>query len=158
MTLNNSAYTRTRFRAKLFQLSGETSTRFRAKPISTFGRNIEWPSVVPCSSYAWANVLWIIWVLRTWFTALPIPLSLNCPPLCMQCGRYSFCGIHAAALLKHTVIGWCLHHADYYCAHGVIHCLGKIHLILTIFSRKSHRNRKCRPGMIHMPYSMGSMR
>ena len=66
MTLNNSAYTRTRFRAKLFQLSGETSTRFRAKPISTFGRNIEWPSVVPCSSYAWANVLWIIWVVRTW--------------------------------------------------------------------------------------------
>ena len=31
----------------------------------------------------------------------------------MQCGRYSFCGIHAAALLKHTVIGWCLHRADY---------------------------------------------
>ena len=31
----------------------------------------------------------------------------------MQCGRYSFCGIYAAALLKHTVIGWCLHHADY---------------------------------------------
>ena len=80
------------------------------------------------------------------------------PPLCMQCGRYSFCGIHAAALLKHTVIGWRLHHADYYCAYSVIHCSAKIHLLLSIFSRKSHRDRKCRPGMIRIPGNLLNIR
>lgn len=34
------------------------------------------------------------------------------PPLCMQRRRYSLCGIHAAGLLKHAVVGWSLHHAD----------------------------------------------
>lgn len=47
-------------------------------------------------------------------TAPPIPLSLDYPPpLCMQRGRYSLSGVHAAALLKHAVVGRCLHHADY---------------------------------------------
>ncbi len=54
-------------------------------------------------------------------TAPPIPLSLYPPPLCMQRRRYSLCGIHAAALLKHAVVGWGLHHADYEGVGGVSH-------------------------------------
>ena len=54
------------------------------------------------------------------------------PPLCMQRWRYSFCGIHTAALLEHTVKGRCLHHADYEGVCGVSHCSGKTLLLLPI--------------------------
>lgn len=48
-------------------------------------------------------------------------LSITPPPLCMQRRRYSFCGIYAAALLKHPVVGWCLHHAEDEGVGGVSH-------------------------------------
>lgn len=35
------------------------------------------------------------------------------PSLCMQRRRYSLCGVYAAALLKHAVVGWGLHYADH---------------------------------------------
>lgn len=52
--------------------------------------------------------------------APPTPLSLCAPPLRMQRGRYSFCGIHPAAIHKHAVVGRRLHHADNDDARGFI--------------------------------------
>ena len=41
----------------------------------------------------------------------------------MQRRRYSLSGVYAAALFKHAVVGWGMHHADYEGVGGVSHTL-----------------------------------
>ena len=113
----------------LHHVSGETSVNLLEKPSSYFGRNLYPLSGETLNDLRSSLVLRMLgqmyYELFEWcghgYSSTNTFISLSPPPLCMQCGRYSFCGIHAAALLKHTVVGWCLHHADYYCACGVSH-------------------------------------
>lgn len=97
-------------------------------------------------------------------------ISLS-PPLCMQSGRYSLSGIHTVALLKHAVVGWGLHHADYEGVCGVSHTLLILRVlyivtlycllyspILLLRNERSERNRYLTGNLVNgYSYSINTM-
>lgn len=69
------------------------------------------------------------------------------PPLCMQCRRYSLSGIHAAALLKHAVVGWCEQETEVVDVDWAIHRLPffRVRLVSFCCHRERHTTRiSCR--------------